>query len=144
MNKQHRLDEMPRPVTSRSSEMSSWMRRIGAADRATLERLERDCPDTLGLLDRVIAGLRAQPLQPLVPQTHLQGMLEAGIRAYRAAAVVGDDEPERFGAFVDAIAESVPRNRQSIVARALSNHQRAALARRLPPSQSPPDMTEDA
>jgi hypothetical protein len=119
-------------MSTDSTNPSRWHSALTGAERATLARLERDCPDSIGLVARIADPVLAQRPEAL---PRVLAMIRAGLAAYRDALKNGDDEPERFGAFVDGLTDVLPRKAQAAVARALSRWQRAALARRLPPSQ---------
>jgi hypothetical protein len=115
---------------------------LSVDERALLERIEQDFPDSIGLLERIVAPVLARYPQA---RDDLLLVVRAGLTAYRDALDAGEDEPQRFGAFVDALAEALPRRAQFVVARALSRYQRDTLARRVPPNPaSPPARADDA
>jgi hypothetical protein len=108
------------------------VRELKPAQRRALRDLEEDWPGSMALIERISDVI----LQRRPGATGLViNMIRAGVEAYRQARRDGEDDPERFGCFVDGLAEALPRKAQSLVARALTRSQRSALARRLPPSQ---------
>lgn len=110
----------------------AWFSELSPEERRSLKVIENDWPGCLGLVERIAEGLlAAKPFGG----PFLVAMVRSGISAYQAALQAGDDDPERFGSFVDGLADGLPRKLQSHVARALDRGQRTALARRLPPSQ---------
>jgi hypothetical protein len=123
---------MPAAMTTENNHRSLWQAALSRAERAALARLERECPDSIGLVERIAGAVLARAPDKLAS---VLAMIRAGLSAFRAAHADGDDAPECFGAFVDGMTEALPRKAQPVVARALSRWQREALARRLPPSQ---------
>lgn len=119
-----------------------WLERLQDRDKATLLHIDQDCPDSIGLLDRIIQPLLQEPMTGISEGVSIRLIIEEGIRAYRVAMLGGEDEPERFGCFIDAVTQALPRTQQARVARALSAYQRAALARRLPSSQAVPSIAD--
>lgn len=106
---------------------------LSRADRHTLSLLEMDWPDSLGLMARVALHARTHDPIGADPQAGTLAMVRAGVAAYRKSWEAGDDDTERFAAFVDGITHALPREQQHCVAQALSAAQRRVLARRFPP-----------
>jgi hypothetical protein len=124
---------MPLAMNSPYKQSRPWQAALTGGERAMLTRIERECPDSIGLIARIADPVLAQRPDAL---PRVLEMVRCGLAAYRDAVREGDDPPERFGAFVDGLTESLPRKAQAVVARALSRWQREALARRLPSSQT--------
>jgi hypothetical protein len=101
---------------------------LSRSERQTLRMLERDWPDSVGLMARAALHARESDQRTLA-------MVRAGICAYRRSWKGGADDTARFAAFVEGITEVLAREKQRCVAEALSEAQRWVLARCLPPER---------
>jgi len=108
---------------------------LSRAERQTLTMLELDWPDSVGLMARAASHACAQDPSGASCRERTLAMVRAGICAYRRSWEGQADDTARFAAFVDGISEALGRDNQRCVAKALSEIQRRALARRLPPDR---------